>query len=188
MHTEQEILDFIELIRESVPNAVEVFTKGNCGSFARILNKTFSGGNILHNIDHAVFEYQSLWYDITGNVTNKYQNMKLIEEYGIEKAINLLKNRFEINEIERVLEETLTKGLRVISLDEILEKGFVKDESLISYVKNINNSKNDFYFRVCSDCIFYCEIYHEEELVLYGKFKNDFGRSAPEKLRTYILK
>lgn len=188
MHTEQEILDFIELIRESVPNAVEVFTKGNCGSFARILNKTFSGGNILHNIDHAVFEYQGVYYDITGNVTGEYEGMIPIEEYGIEKAINLLKNKYEINKTEGILEKNLTKGLGVISVEEILEKGFVKDESLIPYVMNTNNSKNDFYFSVCTDCIFYCEIYYEEELVLYGKFNKGVAGSAPEKLRTYILK
>ena len=103
MYFEDTIIDYIDLVRDSVPEAIKIFTEGNCGSFARMLNKTFPGGKILHNIDHAVYEYHGNYYDITGRIKRKtvkknklYQNMIPIEEYGIDEAIILLKPKYKI--------------------------------------------------------------------------------------------
>lgn len=77
---EQKILSFIDLVRSSVPNAVEVFTQGNCGSFARMLLYAFPEGKIYEYLkDHFVFEHGGLLYDITGEVTGKYPMENLID-------------------------------------------------------------------------------------------------------------
>lgn len=87
------IIKFIELFRNSVPNAKEIFMKGNCTSFARILSIAFPGGQVLHNIDHAVYEYHGLCYDITGEV-EKPKGALPIEEYGLEMILELTKNNY----------------------------------------------------------------------------------------------
>ena len=95
MYFEDTILDYIELVRNSVPDAVEVFTQGNCGPFALMLLKTFPGGEILNNVDHTIYEYHGEWYDITGKIPNgKYNNMIPIIEYGLDAAIIKLKPKY----------------------------------------------------------------------------------------------
>lgn len=89
---DSEILSFIELVQDSVPNAIEVFTKGNCTSFALMLATAFPGGRVLHNIDHAVYEYNGFEYDITGHVS--LENGMRIEEYGVLEIKNFLKNNY----------------------------------------------------------------------------------------------
>ena len=95
----QEILQFIELIRDSVPKAVEVFTQGNCGNFGRILLFTFPEGKILYYLrDHIVFELGHSIYDITGCVNGQYDYKKLtpIEQEGdINKQMCVLTPRYK---------------------------------------------------------------------------------------------
>lgn len=95
---EQEILSFIELVRNSVPNAIEVFTEGNCGSFARMLLYAFPEGKILYIYPrHFVFECGHSIYDITGEVNGQYDYKKLIplNEIGdINKIICELTPRY----------------------------------------------------------------------------------------------
>lgn len=96
---DDKILSFIELIRDSVPNSVEVFTKGNCGSFARILLYAFPEGEIFKHLDdHFVFHSGRHLYDITGNVDSKYEFEKLtkLENIGdINRLIYELKPRYK---------------------------------------------------------------------------------------------
>ena len=101
MYFEDTILDYIELVRNSVPDAVEVFTKGNCGPFALMLLKTFPGGEILNNVNHTVYEYNGEMYDITGKISYEklkndslYSGMIPIIEYGLDAAIIKLKPRY----------------------------------------------------------------------------------------------
>lgn len=89
-----QVEDFIEHIRDCVPNAIEVFTKGNCTSFAILLAKAIPGGKVLHNLDHAVYEYNGHCYDITGEVP-KPKNAIPIEEYGIIQIVSLLRNNYK---------------------------------------------------------------------------------------------
>lgn len=102
MYFEDTILDYISLVRDSVPNALEVFTKGNCGPFALMLLKTFPGGKIMNNVSHTVYEYNGEYYDITGKIPydaidndSLYKNMVPILEYGLDKAIMKLKPRYK---------------------------------------------------------------------------------------------
>ena len=96
---EQEILSFIKLVRDAVPNAVEVFTEGNCGSFARMLLYVFPEGKLLYyKPRHFVFEMGHSIYDITGVVNGKYEYSKLIpiEEIGdINEIIHELTPRYK---------------------------------------------------------------------------------------------
>lgn len=96
---EQIILEFINLVRFSVPNSEEVFTKGNCGSFARMLLFAFPQGKIMiHQGDHFIFEYEESIYDITGNVNGKYNYKKLryLENIGdINRIICSLTPRYK---------------------------------------------------------------------------------------------
>tara|TARA_R110002020_G_scaffold169689_1_gene359020 strand:+ start:681 stop:980 length:300 start_codon:yes stop_codon:yes gene_type:complete len=76
----QAILEYIKVVNAAVPNAKKVFTEGNCGNFARMLLFAFPQGNIKFYLrDHFVFEYYSLLYDITGEVTNKYPQENLVD-------------------------------------------------------------------------------------------------------------
>lgn len=96
---DQLILEYIDLVKSSVPNAEKVFTQGNCGSFARMLLFTFPDGRILYDQpNHFLFEFDKIIYDITGNVNGKYDYKKLIplEKIGdINKIICELKPRYK---------------------------------------------------------------------------------------------
>lgn len=102
---EDEILDFIDVVRDAVPNAVEVFTQGNCGSFALILAKAFPGGTIKYIIKngHTIYEYGPEWYDITGKYdldTNKVKYddaYDLFEHFGAGRAMIYLRNNYKTN-------------------------------------------------------------------------------------------
>lgn len=104
---EDEVVDFIELMQRAVPNAIEVFTCGNCGPFALILSKAFPGGEIKYipKAGHAVYEYRSQWYDITGQITNKFMKDNKIEYsdayeifsyYGAGKAMLYLRANYNL--------------------------------------------------------------------------------------------
>ena len=89
-----KIEEYLEIIREGVPNAVEIFTKGNCITIPLLLKITFPGGIVLHNIDHACYQYNGICFDINGNI-KKPKNSKPISEYDIVKIRSLLKNNYE---------------------------------------------------------------------------------------------
>lgn len=93
MYTCNEIIKFIKFFKSSVPNAEEIFTKGNCTSFARLLSMVFPGGQVLHNMDHAVYLYDNFYYDITG-MARKPEGAIPIEEYGLEMMLELTKNNY----------------------------------------------------------------------------------------------
>lgn len=85
-----EIENFIKIIRDSVPNAIQVYTEGNCTSFARILEIAIPGGKVMHNISHSCYKYKGLCWDITGNIKEPKGSIP-IEEYGIRKIMTLTK-------------------------------------------------------------------------------------------------
>jgi short subunit dehydrogenase-like uncharacterized protein len=89
-----EVLNLIEIIRDSFPNSIEVYTKGSCVQFALILNTVYPKGEIYYNVDHAVFELDNHYFDITGEITiDKYY--KKLSEYGIPHINQILKLRYE---------------------------------------------------------------------------------------------
>jgi len=71
MYNYNDIIDTIKLYQEYIPNAVNIFTKGNCYGFALILQDRFPGGEIYTDESHAIYVYNRLGYDITGNVEIK---------------------------------------------------------------------------------------------------------------------
>ncbi len=101
MHSVQTIEDYISFMRANIPNAIEIFTSGNCGGFARMLDKMFHGGEIHHNICHAVWYFNEEYYDITGRITKEqlespmYSGMRPIMDMGLDKAIEILKPRYK---------------------------------------------------------------------------------------------
>ena len=89
----EEILEYIEFMREYIPNAVEVFTNGNCVGFAMMLERKFPGGEVLDNLSHACYRYNKVCYDITGQIVMP-QGSRPIEQYGIRKIYQLLKPKY----------------------------------------------------------------------------------------------
>ena len=98
MYFDEEIISYIELVRNAVPNAIDVFTNGNCGSFAMMLMRTFSAGRILNTPEgHLIYEYGGRDYDIRGDVTGLYKGVKCVDimDYGLIRAISLVKPRYK---------------------------------------------------------------------------------------------
>lgn len=93
MNRVQDVLILIELIRNSFPNSVEIYTKGSCVQFAIILNTIYPQGEIYYNMDHAVFELDDHYFDITGEVCID-NNYKKLSDYGMPMVNKILKLRY----------------------------------------------------------------------------------------------
>jgi len=88
-----EILNLIQIIRESFSNAEKVYTSGSCVQFALILNTIYPSGTIYYNIDHACFKLDDHYYDITGEISVDDTYIKLLE-YGIPHINKILKLKY----------------------------------------------------------------------------------------------
>ena len=62
------VLFFIQTIRNSFGGSVEVYTKGSCYQFYKILKQVFPQATAWYNIDHVITEINGKFYDITGRV------------------------------------------------------------------------------------------------------------------------
>ncbi len=91
----KQLEDLISQIRDSFNGSVEVYTKGSCIRFCMILKTVFPKGIILYNSDHAIFELNSRYYDITGEVVKSSSHIP-IEEYGILKCYELMNLKYSI--------------------------------------------------------------------------------------------
>ena len=85
---------FIKLIRESFPDSVKVYSQGSCVQFALILKSVFPDGEVMWNEDHAVFRYDTHYFDITGDINGDNYNAKLMD-YDILKVKEILELRFK---------------------------------------------------------------------------------------------
>ena len=83
-----KILSFIGRVRDSFPEAVDVYTQGSCIKFAMILLELMPAGRILYNSDHAIFEYENNYYDINGLA--EYNKHLDISEYGVLQMYDLM--------------------------------------------------------------------------------------------------
>lgn len=93
-HREFDIMSFIYLIREWVPNAEEVFTKGNCIGLALILLDRFPGGDVMYDENHAVYRLNGKGYDINGyTVINP--KAKRLQDYDLLRLSDLLKPKYK---------------------------------------------------------------------------------------------
>jgi hypothetical protein len=68
MATHNEILDYIEFLRDCIPNAEHIFLNGKCVQFAMLLDTHFNGGTILYDGGHACFEYNGFCFDVSGEI------------------------------------------------------------------------------------------------------------------------
>lgn len=86
-----EILQTIELIRDSFEGSEIVYTRGSCVKFAMILLHLYPTGEILYDLNHALFRINDMCYDINGEaVANKFHIP--IQDYGLLqmwKSMNL---------------------------------------------------------------------------------------------------
>lgn len=69
-----EILKFIA----NFDGAQSTFMNGCCYWFAHILRERFSGGDILYEMidGHFLWKYEGHYYDVRGDVTDRYLNTK----------------------------------------------------------------------------------------------------------------
>lgn len=91
----KQLEDLITQIRDSFNGSVEVYTKGSCIKFCMILKTVYPKGVILYNSDHAIFELNNRYYDITGEVVKLPSHLP-IEEYGILKCYELMNLKYSI--------------------------------------------------------------------------------------------
>lgn len=70
---ETTILNFIKHFQTS-PDVITCFTNGNCYWFSFILSGRFPEGEVMYDsiINHFGYRINNRIYDITGDVTNKY--------------------------------------------------------------------------------------------------------------------
>lgn len=93
MHPELDIEGYIDFLRECIPNAVKVFTNGNCTSFAMLLEQRFPGGTVMHNIDHSTYLYNGHHYDVTG-IVSAPKGTKPLMSWGPWLVKSLMKNNY----------------------------------------------------------------------------------------------
>lgn len=87
----QDILKTIELIRDSFIGADKVYTCGSCVRFAMILKHICPKGEILYDLNHAIFCYEGECYDINGYAKKSDRHIPLLE-YGeiiVDEALKL---------------------------------------------------------------------------------------------------
>ena len=79
MRQQNEVEKFISTFRGDV---VETFTKGRCYWFAFILCNEFNGELFYSEKEnHFVAKIDNRFYDITGDITNKYTDLIKFENY-----------------------------------------------------------------------------------------------------------
>jgi hypothetical protein len=88
------VLNVIKSIRDSFNDSVKVYTQGSCVKFAMILKTIFPKGEILYNLNHAVFELDGNCYDVQG-IAKKEKNHIRIEEYGILHAYKIMNLKYK---------------------------------------------------------------------------------------------
>ena len=82
------ILDVITTIRNSFPNAVEVYTSGSCYKFYLILKAIFPKAKAYYNSDHVITRIGDQYYDITGEVQK--ENHLFVDHHYSHKALSRL--------------------------------------------------------------------------------------------------
>lgn len=88
------IEEFIEKMRELIPYAIDIFLHGNCTTFALLLDSAYIG-EVVHNLDHALFLYKGEYYDITGKVKvlNK-SSFLVLNAYKKSRELSLRQNYY----------------------------------------------------------------------------------------------
>lgn len=90
-----DILRTIELVRESFDGSEIVYTQGSCIKFAMILKHIYPKGEILYDLSHSIFEYDSKYYDINGFAQKNDCHIP-IQDYGVLAAHKLMNLKYSI--------------------------------------------------------------------------------------------
>lgn len=75
-----KILKLIEVIRESFPASITVYTRGSCYQFYLILKEVFPEAKCYYDSNHVITKIGNNFYDITGEV--KCERHLPIEDFG----------------------------------------------------------------------------------------------------------
>lgn len=90
LYPSSHVIQTIELIKDCFPDASEICKNGSCVKFALLLEHIYGCGNVLYDMNHAIFEYGGNYYDIDGFAVCKSNHMKLLD-YDIMTIYKCLK-------------------------------------------------------------------------------------------------
>lgn len=68
MTRHQQIIAFLDELRDSFPNCVEVYTQGSCFRLFRILKTIWPEAECWYDYNHAITRIDNRFYDIRGEV------------------------------------------------------------------------------------------------------------------------
>ena len=86
----EEILEFINKFKQYEKDSilVKTFTEGFCYYFALILKERFDGEIVyIKEFDHFVLKKDEFLFDITGNVSKKYKDCKIVVNWKNNSTI-----------------------------------------------------------------------------------------------------
>lgn len=100
--TEENILAFIQTIRDSFIGSVEIYTRGSCYQFYTILKQVVPWATPYYDSNHVITEINGKFYDITGEV-KKERHLLMAEHYpepgGVKDCrFNIYQNILECTE------------------------------------------------------------------------------------------
>lgn len=94
MNKRNEILHRISLIRDSHKEMINIFTKGSCYNFYKILHSLYPNTIAYYNGDHVVSNIDGTLYDINGIVRDKKRYLPLSEKCLTSKLERSMKFKF----------------------------------------------------------------------------------------------
>lgn len=105
------MLKTIELIKESFGGSTIVYTKGSCVKLCMILKHIYPQGEILYDLNHAIFEYNGNTYDING-FAEKTIHHTPIQQYGLLQSYRMMHGKYSINDINSSQNEATKNNSR----------------------------------------------------------------------------
>lgn len=86
----RKILQFINTLRDSHPDMVDIFTKGSCINMYFLLRIFFPEAKAYYNSDHIITKIDDKFYDITGLVDGRGY-LELFEIYSKARVIKAVR-------------------------------------------------------------------------------------------------
>lgn len=82
------VLRLIQIIRESFPESVEVYTEGSCFQFYRILKEIYPQAEPWYDSEHVITKIEGRFYDVTGEVEKGSHYLLTTEPRIYNEAFN----------------------------------------------------------------------------------------------------
>ena len=95
LYPHTHILETIQLIRDSFDGSEIVYTRGSCVKLAMILKHIYPEGQILYDLNHAIFQYGKNCFDING-FAEQTDAHKPLEDYGLLHAYKSMNLKYNI--------------------------------------------------------------------------------------------